>query len=250
MAASRSLEVRHALDRAFLADFTNAERVGLMSASALFTGLSKQECLEIASCAIAKTYARDELLFMQGQPIRNLTLIQAGSVKLTQLSPNGNEVLLWMNGSGDAIEFPIDDLTCRHTCSGRAMEQCKALTWGYPKLQGLLKEFPQIRSNISRILSKRLSELEERFREVATEKVSKRLAFALLRLVHSVGKPTKGGVAIQLSREELAQMTGTTLFTISRILSRWADDGFVIPRREAVVICDQNRLEEIGNEEH
>jgi len=221
-----------------------------MCASALFTGLSKQECLEIASCAKARTFARDELLFMQGQPVRNLVLIHTGSVKLTQLSPSGNEVLLWMNGSGEAVGVAAEAPTCSHTCSARAMEQCKALTWEYARLQSLMAEYPQIRKNISQILSNRLNELEERFREVATEKVAKRLALALLRLLKQVGKHSHEGVQISLSREELAQMTGTTLFTISRILSKWAEQGFVLPRREAVLVCDPQRLGQIGDEEY
>ncbi len=226
-----------------------AERVVLMCASALFTGLTQNEILEIASCAKARTYARDELLFMQGQPVRNLVLIQSGSVKSTQLSPNGNEVILWMNGSGDTVGVPGDAAACSHTCSARAMEQCRALTWEYARLQDLVAEYPQIRSNISQILSSRLNELEERFREVATEKVAKRVALTLLRLLKQVGKQSPGGVEVSLSREELAQMTGTTLFTISRLLSRWGEDGFVQPRREAVVIRDARRLQEMGDEE-
>jgi len=128
------------------------------------------------------------------------------------------------------------------------MEQCRALTWEYSRLQSLLSEHPQIRKNISRILSNRLNELEERFREVATEKVAKRVAFALLRLLKHVGKKSADGVEVSLSREELAQMTGTTLFTISRLLSKWADEGFVIPRREAVLIRDAGRLAQMGDE--
>jgi len=58
-----------------------------------------------------------------------------------------------------------------------------------------------------------------------------------------VGREQNGGIQIYLSREELAQMTGTTLFTISRILSKWSEDGFIEPRRESVVIRDGQRLE-------
>lgn len=230
-------------------DTNLAERAVLMCASALFTGLTQHECVEIASCAKARTYARDELLFMQGQPVRNLVLIESGSVKSTQLSPNGNEVILWMNGSGDAVGVAGDPSACNHTCSARAMEQCRALTWEYAKLRNLLVEYPQIRSNISQILSGRLNELEERFREVATEKVAKRVALALLRLLKQVGKQSPRGMEVSLSREELAQMTGTTLFTISRLLSRWGEDGFVLPRREAVVIRDPLRLQQMGDAE-
>lgn len=250
MATARLPADRQPLPKTSNTDSSIAERVVLMCASALFSGLTRQECMEIASCSRARVFARDELLFMQGQPVRNLVLIQTGSVKLTQLSPNGSEVILWMNGMGDAVGVPSDVATVTHTCSARAMEQCRALTWEYSRLQQLLNEYPQIRNNINRILSSRLNELEERFREVATERVAKRLALALLRLLKQVGKQSKGGVEVSLSREELAQMTGTTLFTISRILSRWSEEGIVQPRREAVVVRDAQRLVDVGSEEY
>ncbi len=227
-------------------DYNIAERVVMMCASALFAGLSESECLEIATCAHAKTYARDELLFMQGQPVRSLMLIQSGSVKLTQISSSGNEAILWMNGSGDPVGFHADAMGCSHTCSARAMENCKAAVWEYNRLQQLLTQYPQIRKNIVQILSGRLNELQERFREMATEKVGRRLALTLIRLMKQVGKPAHGGVQINLSREELAQMTGTTLFTISRLLSQWSEEGLVIPRREAVVVLDARRLERLS----
>ena len=227
-------------------DLNVAELVVLMCASALFTGLSPQECKEIASCARVLTFARNELLFVQGQPVRNLVLIQTGSVKLFKLSPNGGEVILWMNGSGDTACLPVESSSCSHTCSARAMEKCKALIWEYARLQNLLEEYPQIRKNISQILSGRLLELEERFREVATEKVAKRVALTLTRLLKQVGKASVGGIEVSLSREELAQMTGTTLFTVSRILSKWREAGFVVPRREAVLISDPESLMKVA----
>ena len=176
MATARLSVVRQGRGGPSTIDSTVAERAVLMCASALFTGLSERECKEIASCAKARTYARDELLFMQGQPVRNLMLIQSGSVKSTQLSPNGNEVILWMNGIGDAVGVPADVSASYHTCSARAVEQCRALIWEYARLQSLFADYPQIRKNIGQILSNRLNELEERFREVATEKVAKRVA--------------------------------------------------------------------------
>jgi CRP-like cAMP-binding protein len=219
-----------------------------MCASALFAGLEEKECREIVSCARARTFARDELLFTQGQPVRSLIMLQSGSVKHTQLSSGGNEVLLWMSGTGDAVNLEPESAS-GHTCSARAIERCKALVWEYNRLQTLLVQYPQIRRNISMILAGRLHELEERFREMATEKVAKRLALTLLRLLKRVGKPGRGGLEISLTREELAQMTGTTLFTISRILSGWAEKGFVQPRRQGVVINDPAKLESLGDAE-
>jgi CRP-like cAMP-binding protein len=177
-----------------------------------------------------------------------MVLIQSGSVKLTQLSANGNEVILWMNGSGEAMGMHADSPSCQHTCSARAMEQCKALVWEYTRLQMLVTQYPQLRRNISQILAGRLQELEERFREIATEKVARRLALALSRLLKQVGKKSDAGIEVSLSREELAQLTGTTLFTISRILSKWAEMGVVIPRREAVLVRDPLRLERVSDD--
>jgi hypothetical protein len=129
------------------------EHLVLMCASALFTGLTPRDCREIAACARARTFARDELLFIQGQSVRSLILLQSGSVKHTQLSSDGKEVLMWMSGSGDAINLQAELPARSHTCSARAMEQCKALVWEYGRLQTLLAQYPQIRQNISRILA-------------------------------------------------------------------------------------------------
>ncbi|KAA6463378.1 Crp/Fnr family transcriptional regulator [Acidobacteria bacterium AB60] len=244
MTSPRLAEVRpFASSVSCLGDPTLSDRVVLMTGSTLFSGLSQAECRDIALCARPRLFARDELLFMQGQPIKSLVLIEAGSVKLTQLSPGGSEVILWMNGKGEAVGVQADAVSGSHTCSARAMEKSKALVWEYSRLQSVLTEHPQIRKNINQILSNRLQELEERFREIATERVAKRLALTLLRLMRQVGREQHGGIQISLSREELAQMTGTTLFTISRILSKWSEDGFIEPRRESVVIRDSQRLE-------
>jgi CRP-like cAMP-binding protein len=220
-----------------------------MCASALFTGLTREECLEIAACAKARYFARDELIFMQGHPARDMILLQAGSVKLSQISLNGNEVILSMRGKGDTVGTQSDGQQHIYTSSARAVERCKALSWEHSRVPRLIADYPAIRRNLNHILSAQLYELEERFREVATEKAGKRLALLLLRLVDRVGTPQAGGIQISLSREELAQMTGTTLFTISRILSRWAEKGAILPRREAVIIPDRGLLEAIGDEE-
>ncbi len=225
-----------------------AQNLVALCGSALFNGLSPRECREIVSCAHARNFVRDELLFSQGQTVRSLIMLQSGSAKHTQISANGDEVLMRMSGGGDPVNLQPDLIGCGQTCSVRAMEQCRALVWEYTRLQDLLEQYPQMRKNITDILSARLIELEERFREVATERVSRRLALALLRLVKQVGKPIQDGVQISLSREELAQMTGTTLFTISRILSKWAEQGFVQPLRESVVIRDPRRLAGVSQE--
>jgi CRP-like cAMP-binding protein len=224
------------------------ERGNLLSASKLCTGLSPREIEHIASSARPRTFAREELLFAQGQNIHNLFLIRTGSVKITQLSAGGSEVILWMYGSGNLLGVLSEPKSGRHTATARAMEATTALSWDCETMQRLIEDHPQIRQNMSQILMTRLNELEERFREVATERVPRRLALALLRLSKHVGKKAHDGVEVFLSREELAQMTGTTLFTISRILSQWGREDFISPRRSSIVLLDHKRLELAGCE--
>ena len=219
-----------------------AARIELMSSSLLFANLPQQAIEKIAWLARPKVIARDELLFMQGQPARSIALIRTGSIKISQLSNTGNEVILWIYGTGTVIGTLTDPMSGCYTSSARALEQSTALVWDFEALQALMQEYPQMRINASHILAIRLNELEERFREVATEKVAKRVAYALLRLLKHIGKKVNGGIEVSLSREELAQMTGTTLFTISRLFSKWDELGYVHPRRNAVVVRDNHML--------
>jgi CRP-like cAMP-binding protein len=211
--------------------------------SALFTGLSSQEYGEILMCARTKTFVRYEVLFYQGEIVDRWILIQTGRVKLTRLSSDGSEVIVWMISSGDAIGVQADTPGGCHTCSARATERCQTLVWDRRGVQAVLTRCPQLKANIAGILSTRLCELEERFCEIASESVADRLALLLRRLCKSVGRQTGCGVELRLRRQELAQMTGTTLCTVSRILSRWADLGFVIPSRQAITVRDPNHLE-------
>ena len=96
------------------------ERAALLSESSLCTGLSHDEIAKIANCARPKAFARDESLFMQGQPARCLVLIRTGSVKITQISSNGNEVILWMYGRGNVLGVLSDPNGDCHPSTARA----------------------------------------------------------------------------------------------------------------------------------
>src|SRR5215472_2869921 len=110
------------------------ENLVALCASAIFAGLSQRELMEILACARMRTFARDELLYSQGQAARNLIVLQSGSVKHTQLSSDGDEVLLRMSGTGEAVNLQAGLDACNHTCSARAMEQCRAWIWENSRL--------------------------------------------------------------------------------------------------------------------
>jgi CRP-like cAMP-binding protein len=137
----------------------------------------------------------------------------------------------------------------RHCSTAQALGPSTALLWEAATFEALSERFPALRRNTTHILCKRLEELQQRFREISTEKVAARLSHEILRLLDQVGRPGNGGVQINLSREELAQLIGTTLFTVSRLLSDWDQQGFVSAHRQSVTIKNLPALVELSESE-
>ena len=133
----------------------------------------------------------------------------------------------------------------------QALSASSALVWEASAFQALAERFPALRSNIINVAAQRLEELEERYREISTEKVATRLSHQLLRLFNQLGRRVNGNgtLRINLSREELAQMTGTTLFTVSRLLSEWMKRGVLAAGRECVYIHNIQALREFAEKE-
>ena len=218
-------------------DRIEATRRSLLSSS-LFLGVSRRDCARILSAAVRRTFARHETLFTQGQEVRNLILLLSGTVKHTQVSSDGEEALVRICSAGDIVCVQgLSSIGC-HTCSGSATEQCRALVWEHKQMQNYMELYPRLGVNMTRILAAQLNELEERYLEIATERLTRRLALLLLRLSRQMGKQSETGSQILLSREEIAQMTGATVFSVSRMLSRWSEQGLILTAREAVTVCN------------
>jgi CRP-like cAMP-binding protein len=194
----------------------------------LFSAISATDRQEILSSAREKPFLPGEAIFLEGDPVRQISLLTSGNVKMTQLSQNGLEVILRVCGPGEIIGvFSSDRRLVSHCSSARAMESSMVLVWEADVFEDLMLRFPALRHNIMQIICERLSKMEERFREISTEKVAVRLSKEIVRLLKQVGQSIDGSFEIRLSREELAQLTGTTVFTVSRLLSMWERRGIV-----------------------
>lgn len=223
------------------------ERGGTAVESApLFFGIMPGEYASISAAARVKEFARDEALFFEGDSAQRVLLLISGFVKITKLGTSGSEVILRFGAPGDLLGAVGMFSTGKHCATAQAFRPCRVFVWDAPVFKALVERFPLLHQNMARILGGDLLELEERFREVATERVGPRVARQLLRLMEQIGRPVSGGVEIGLSREDLAQMTGTTLFTVSRLLSAWESEGMVRPRREAVTVCDAQSLRTVS----
>lgn len=204
----------------------------------LFAGLQPAELTAIRANATRRSVATGSFFFQQGEPAHNCYVLLSGRVRVTQLTPEGNQVILHMIGPGDGFALVAPFTPGEYGVSAEAVEDAEALAWDGATMERLMQEHPAVAINALRFLAGRLHELQERFRELATERVERRVARAVLRLARQTGRKTDAGILIDLplSRQDLAEMTGTTLYTVSRILSGWEAAGLVEVGRERVVI--------------
>jgi CRP/FNR family transcriptional regulator, nitrogen oxide reductase regulator len=224
-----------------------SQRIALLQASPLFSNIPSADCATIISAAHEKQFARRQTLYFEGDPVRHIVLLISGCVKVTQFGQSGSEVILRLNGPGEIV----GTLGSRgaHCSTARTLQLTSGLVWDAASFEAMGECFPLLRRNTVCILEQRLQEIEERFREISTEKVGPRLSSQLVRLLSQIGKRVNGDIEVSLSREELAQLTGTTLFTVSRLLCQWEVKGIVSARREAVLIRNLKALVELGQSE-
>jgi CRP/FNR family transcriptional regulator, nitrogen oxide reductase regulator len=216
-----------------------------VASAPLFTGVSPEDFRRISDAARLKQFARGEMLYSEDDMVEQALLLISGTVKITQLGPNGLEVILRLGAPGDVLDAVSLFSTGRHCTTAQAIRGGGALVWDAGTFKVLVEGLPVLHQNITRFICGHFQELEERFRELATERVAPRVARQLIRLQKQVGSAQNHEVEIGLSREGLAQMTGTTLYTVSRLLSAWEEHGLVNSRLESMIISDVRTLRKV-----
>ncbi|MEO8503423.1 MAG: Crp/Fnr family transcriptional regulator [Acidobacteriota bacterium] len=222
----------------------------LIGTCALFRGLPPAAIAELGAAAAVERFEKKVLLFHEGEPARALWMLRAGRLKLTKLGGNGQEIVVRFLIPGDPFGAIAILAGARYPVSAEAVEACEAFSWTPADVAALVERYPAIGMNSARVMSERMQELQERYRELATERVAQRVARAILRLARQTGRRVEGGVLLDLplSRQDLAELTGTTLFTISRTLSEWEQQGLVELGRERVLIKSPHGLVTIAED--
>ncbi len=218
-----------------------------IGSSPLFRGIPPADCAAICASARPKVFTRGEMLYFKGDSVQQVMLLTSGSVKLTQFGASGTEVILSVRTPGEVLGAIGLLTTGKHRTAAQVFRLCRVLTWEARTFKVWMDRSLTLHHNMVNILGDDLVELEERFQELATEKVASRVARQVLRLCDKIGRPIEGGIEIGLSRQELAQMTGTTLFTVSRLLSAWEELGIVKASRETVAIWDPRALHSLAD---
>lgn len=217
---------------------------------ALFQGLSEDTLVRSAGLAHAKSLAPGELFFSEGEQAEAFFVLTSGRVKLAQLTPEGHQVVLRLIGPGDAFGGvgAFGDPT--YPVSAEAVEPSIAFAWTSTTMRHLLETEPRVAVNALRFIAARYHDLQRRYRHLMTERVERRVARALLRLVHDAGRRVDAGIEITfpVSRQDIAEMTGTTLYTVSRLLSAWEAQGIVQSGRQHIVLTKPHALVAIAED--
>lgn len=216
-----------------------------LARSRIFDGLTDIERQVWLQAAQRREVPRGETVAREGEPAETFCVVESGLLKLLQLSPEGAELIVRFVGPGepfggvvvlDRAAYPVTALTAAAS---------ELRVWSREALAPLLDAYPQVRHNITREMAGHMTEALTRVRELTTERVAQRLAHTLLRLTHQCGEPTEDGIliAFPLTRQALADLTGTTLYTVSRTLSRWQADGVIRSSGRRLIVLEPGRLD-------
>jgi CRP-like cAMP-binding protein len=187
----------------------------------LFEGLPRSVYANILGTAIPRECNEGQIIFRIADPINEILLLTHGRAKITQLDSDGHEVILRLIAPGEIVGVLDLQKGDVYHSTAQAVEACRVLAWDAAAFEAALEKFPVLQRNANHIAAQRLYDLERRFCEVSTERLSLRLARVLDRLVDQIGHRVNDSYELKLSQRVLAQMIASDVWSVNRVLSGW-----------------------------
>jgi len=222
----------------------------VITQSDLFQGLADEDCDAIMSAGRLFHLKQGEFFFHQGEDAEMMYVLLTGRVKLSQVTVEGDQVIMNYFGPGNGLGIIVALGNMSYPLSIEAIEPCTAVGWSRDQMVDLMMNYPQLALNGISMIGHRFAKLQQRLQEMATERVEQRVARALLRLIRQFGRRTESGLLLDMpiTREELAQLTGTNLYSVSRILSKWEQAGFISSGRKEITLLKAHELVAIAED--
>ncbi len=226
------------------------DELELLRKTELFAPLSPDALEEILGAARRLEFGRGLYIFHQGDRAVSFYVLVRGRVRLVQVTPDGNQVLMRFIMPGEPFAAVAVFGKACYPVSAEVVDDAVVLCWHGACFADLMERYPELALRAMHVLAGRVQEFQDRLREMATERVERRLAHTLLRLARQAGRRVHRGILIDLalSRQDLAEMSGTTLYTVSRVLRKWEEEGLVRVGRRWVVIRDPHGLVSVAED--
>jgi CRP/FNR family transcriptional regulator, nitrogen oxide reductase regulator len=213
-----------------------------------FVGWPAVDLDALLAPAHPRRFDKGASVFEQGAPADTFFLLLDGHVQASKLTPDGRQIVVRYINPGELFGIATQIHQTTYPATAKAVVESLALAWPSSIWPELAQKFPALSSGLLESIGARLTDANARMMEMATEPVERRLARALLRLAARSGRSIEGGVEIDfpVTRQDLGEMIGTTLFTVSRLLSGWEGDGLIESGRARIVVRRPDRLAAIA----
>lgn len=220
----------------------------LVRALPLFANMADEDLDRMLARATMRRVPIGEAVFEQGQVATQFFLLLHGRLKVMQVTPEGQQIIVRVVHPGDLFGFAQALQRNDYPGTPIAAAESVVVCWPNEVWGRIVEQNPHLAVNTMRTIGQRLQEAHTRIREMSTEEVERRVAHAVLRLLDQAGRKEEGGVRIDfpLSRQDVAEMTGTTLHTVSRLFSSWEDREIVSVGRQKVMVRDRAKLEALA----
>lgn len=214
----------------------------------LFRGLTAAALEDVLAASRLRHLAKDTRIFNQGDGrVRAHALIE-GSVRISQSGSDGAQVVMRFIAQNEMFGTVALFTNRRYPADAETLTDVVEISWSEADLLKLMDRHPMIAINAIRIVGKRLQEAQNRLRELATQRVEQRIAHAILRLANQAGQQSEEGVTIgfPLRRKDIADICGTTLHSVSRILTAWEKAGLLVTRHHRLSIRKSFEIKRIA----
>jgi CRP-like cAMP-binding protein len=216
----------------------------------ILSSLSQRDWEKVKPLFIEKQFGGDDYIFFEGDPASWLGVVLEGRVKMIKHSEAGKDVVLNLIAPGEMIGEVAAFNGEPYPATAQAMEPTVVASIHQDDYLRLLKQYPALALKVIEEQGRRLRDAQDMVRSMAVERVERRIARILLKLAAATGSSSEDGITIELplTRQDIAEMAGTTVETAIRTMSRFRKKGLVRTKRGRVTIREPHQLVKIAEE--
>jgi CRP-like cAMP-binding protein len=220
----------------------------LIQALPVFSMMEEAELDHVIAHATAVRIAKNTAIFEQGQTATAFYVLLYGRLKVVQVTPDGQQVVIRFVSPGDIYGIAKALRRPDYPATAVAVVDSVTLAWNADIWDDFIARHPAFAANVMQMMGQRLQEAHSRVKEMSTEEVERRVAHAVVRLVEQSGRQVEDGVVVDfpITHQDIAQVAGTTLHSVSRVLSAWEGVGLVTVGRRKIVVRDLKGLARVA----
>ena len=211
-------------------------RAEILKQSLIFSGLNDDELVELGGLAIERSFLPGEFVFWEGDAPEWFYIVAEGRIKVLKHSSQGKEFIIAFFGPGEMFGEVAVFEDKPYPASAQVAIETTVLGIKRKDFLSFFETRPQVALRIINILGGRLRDAQSRLSDLAGERVEQRLAKTLLML------SSKLGSSLPFTRQEIADMAGTTIETAIRLMSRLKERGIIRSVRGKTIILDETKL--------